>query len=164
MSALPRRWRNRLTIAMLGEYLREWLHPPVGSSSVARLRMKIEYLLVAGLFNVFPLPQKSGFRRSFAYAGAAMDRGWSVLVFPEGQRTKSGQLNRFMAGTGLLVAGLRAPVIPIRIDGLFELKQQRRHFARPGEVTVTFGKPIMFSGKETAAEIVRDLELRVASL
>lgn len=164
MSALTSRWRNRLTIAMLGEHLRDWLHPPAGTNWFTRLRMKVEYLLVVALFGVFPLPQKTGFRRSFAYAGAAMDRGWNVLVFPEGQRTEDGRLNPFMSGTGLLVAGLHAPVIPIRIDGLFELKQQGRHFARPGAVTVTFGEPVKFSRQATAAEIIRDLESRMASL
>ena len=69
-----------------------------------------------------------------------------------------------MSGTGLLVAGLRAPVIPVRMDGLFELKQQGRHFARPGAVTVTFGEPVEFSPKATTAEIIRDLESRMASL
>lgn len=93
-----------------------------------------------------------------------MDRGWSILIFPEGQETKDGQNQPFMAGTGLLAAELNAPVIPIRLGGLFELKQQHQFFVRPGTVTVTFGEPIEFSAGETPAQITHELESRLALL
>jgi long-chain acyl-CoA synthetase len=93
-----------------------------------------------------------------------MDRGWSILIFPEGRETKDGQMQPFMAGTGLLAAQLNAPVVPIKLNGLFELKQQRQFFARPGTVTVTFGEPIESSASQTPAQITRELESRVASL
>lgn len=164
LSALPARWRKRLAIAMAGEYLRDWLYPPAAIGWFRRGRLKIQYALVAALFNVFSLPKESGFRRSFAYAGEAMDRGCNILLFPEGQETKDGRLQPFRAGTGLLVANLQAPVIPLRIDGLFELKQRHQFFARPGTVTVTFGAPVTFSARETPAQITRDLEARLVSL
>jgi long-chain acyl-CoA synthetase len=164
MSALPVRWRVRLAIAMSGEFLRAWRYPSAGTGWFSRLRLKLQYALVAGLFNVFSLPKQSGFRSSFAYAGAAMDRDWSILIFPEGQETKDGNLQPFMAGTGLLVSELQSPVIPIKLGGLFELKQQRQFFVRPGTVTVTFGESIKFPATQTPAEITRELELRLASL
>lgn len=164
MSALPARWRSRLAIAMSGELLRDWRYPPASTGWFSRLKLKLQYALVAALFNVFSLPKQSGFRRSFAYAAQAMDRGWSILIFPEGQETKDGQNQPFMAGTGLLAAELNAPVIPIRLGGLFELKQQHQFFVRPGTVTVTFGEPIEFSAGETPAQITHELESRLALL
>src|SRR3979490_3059864 len=53
-------------------------------------------------FIVFPLPKRSGFRESFRFAGDLADRGWSVLVFPEGDMTPDGKLQPFRAGIGLL--------------------------------------------------------------
>jgi 1-acyl-sn-glycerol-3-phosphate acyltransferase len=88
----------------------------------------------------------------------------SILIFPEGRETKDGTMQPFMAGTGLLASELNAPVVPIKLDGLFELKQQRKFFVRPGTVTVTFGAPIEFSPSQTPAQITRELESRVASL
>jgi long-chain acyl-CoA synthetase len=160
LSALPWRWRKRLAIAMSGEYLRDWRYPPATLNWFQRVKGKTAYALGAALFNVFSLPRQSGFRQSFTYAGEAVDRGWSILVFPEGAETKDGQIQPFKAGIGLLASELNVPVVPIMLRGLFELKQRRQFFVRPGTVSVTFGDPIEFAHQQTASEITRELEER----
>ena len=164
LSALPGRFRRRLAIGMEGEILRDWVHPPEATARLRRILRRLQYALVVTLFNVFPLPKKSGFRRSFAYAGEAMDDGQSVLVFPEGKRSEDGRMNPFMNGIGVLAAELRAPVVPVKIEGLFRLKRQKKYFARPREVTILFGAPLRFSESEEAARIVEELERQVAAL
>jgi long-chain acyl-CoA synthetase len=163
-AALPGRFRRRLAIAMEGERLRSYRHPPEQLAWFTRLRLKLQYVLLVALLNVFPLPQQSGFRRSFSFLGETMDRGWSVLVFPEGRRTEDGRMAPFRSGIGLLATSVEAPVVPVRIDGLFELKQRRQYFARPGRVSVTFGEPRRFAPGEDAAVIAQQLAARVASL
>jgi long-chain acyl-CoA synthetase len=158
LSALPVRWRLRLAIAMQGEMLRDWRYPPATLGWFRRLQSRIMYVLGAALFNVFSLPRESGFRQSFVYAGEAMDHGWSVLIFPEGAETKDGRIQPFRAGIGLLAAELKVPVVPIMLRGLFELKQRRQFFVRPGTVSVTFGESIEFSREQTPTEITKELE------
>ncbi|HSB11416.1 MAG TPA: AMP-binding protein [Blastocatellia bacterium] len=162
--ALPGPIRRRLAIAMEGEVLRGWRHPPAGTGWFKRLVGLAEYFLVVGLFNVFPLPQKSGFRRSFAYAGDAMDRGYSVLVFPEGARTPDGEMKPFREGIGLLAQNLNVPIVAVRIDGLYEVKKRRKKFARRGDLMVTVGEPIRFTANDDPSTIARQLGERVASL
>jgi long-chain acyl-CoA synthetase len=164
MSALPWRFRHRLAIAMEGERLRGWRAPSSSVNLLVRGWLRVQYALVVTLFNVFPLPQQSGFRRSFAYAGEAVDRGYSVLVFPEGRTTADGKMRPFMAGIGLLAAQLDVPVVPLKLTGLFELKQRRQFFARPGGVTLSFGQPIKFERGTEPAEITRVLEAQVKEL
>jgi len=158
LSALPWRWRYRTAIAMQGELLREWRYPPPAMSSFARVKSKVMYALGAALFNVFSLPRQSGFRRSFAYAGEAVDRGFSILIFPEGTETMDGKIQPFKAGIGLLASELKVPVVPVMLRGLFEVKQRRQRFVKPGTVSVTFGDPITFSVDATAAEITSELD------
>ncbi len=164
LSALPGRFRRRLAIAMEGEILRGFRFPPAAVSFFTRLRLLAQYVLVVTIFNVFPLPQKSGFRRSFTFAGEMIDRGYSVLVFPEGRRSEDGRMSPFLGGIGLLAKELNVPVVPVKIDGLFELKQRRQYFARPGQVSVTFGEPVKFSADDDSSQITKDLEQRVAAL
>jgi len=115
-------------------------------------------------FNVFSMPQKSGFRRSFNFAGEMMDRGYNLMVFPEGERTKNGEMNPFRAGSGLLIKELGAQVVPMRIDGLWKLKQANRRFALPGEISVTVGHAIRYSNEDEPEEIAQDLAQRVKAL
>ena len=98
------------------------------------------------------------------FAGQAMDQGSSLLVFPEGERTKHGALNPFMPGTGLLVQKLDAPVVPMRIDGLWDLKKADRHFAWPGEVSVIIGEPVTYSFQQDPQAIAADLAKHVRAL
>ena len=116
------------------------------------------------LLNLFPLPREAAFRESFSYAGECVDRGYSVLVFPEGHHTLDGKLRPFRAGIGLLANNLLISVVPIRIGGLFEVKQAGRKFALPGEVRVTIGVPIQFPQESDPALIARELQARVAQL
>ena len=164
LSALPFRWRLRLAIAMSGEYLRDWRYPPANLGWIWRAKAKVAYALGASLFNVFSLPRQSGFRQSFTYAGEAVDRRWSILIFPEGQETKDGQMQPFKSGIGLLVSELNIPVVPIKLDGLFELKKRHQYFVRPGTVSVTFGDPIVFTRAHSAAEITSVLEQQLKIL
>jgi long-chain acyl-CoA synthetase len=164
LEALPGRFRRKLAVAMDGEVLESMRHPPSGTAFFAGLANCAAYWLAVSLFNVFPLPQHSGFRRSFAFAGELVDRGWSVLVFPEGQLTRDGRTGPFRAGIGLLAARLRVPVIPLRLEGIFERKAAGKRWARPGQIKVAIGAPITFNESDSAEEIARILEQRVSAL
>jgi long-chain acyl-CoA synthetase len=164
LAALPARWRHRLATAMRGERLADMLHPDPKLGWLERFAERISYPLVLTFFNVFPLPKESGFLRSFSFVGDLVDRRWSVLVFPEGLTTQDGKLAPFRSGVGLLATRLNIPVVPIRLDGLFELKQKDRSFARPGHVKVTIGKPVRFSADQNPEEIAKELQRRVEEL
>lgn len=163
---LPLRIRHKLAIAMEGERLRDWLHPASETPVLLRLRLLAQYFLVRTFFHVFPLPRKSGFRRSFAYAGECIDRGESVLVFPEGVRAPRGQLHMspFKAGIGVLVKDLNVPVVPVKLKGLYELKKRRQYFASPSTVSVVFGEPLESDPETDAKEIAEELQRRLAEL
>jgi len=164
LAALPAYLRNRLATAMRAERLAEMRRPPKSMNLFNRLRERLDYILALSLFNVFPLPQRSGFLKSFSFAGDLADRGWNVLVFPEGHTTEDGRIAPFRGGVGLLAKQLNLPVVPIRLAGLFDLRQENRILTRPGHVQVTIGKPVRFSADQDPNEITKELERRVSQL
>jgi long-chain acyl-CoA synthetase len=164
LPALPARFRNRLATAMGGERLARMQRPSNNASFLARFMERLRYALVTSLFNVFPLPQQSAFLQSFSFAGSLVDRGWNVLVFPEGKTTDDGEMLPFRSGIGLLAKRLRIPVIPMYLEGLYPLKRDNRILARPGEVRVVIGSPIRFTAEQEASEIAQQLEKRVREL
>jgi long-chain acyl-CoA synthetase len=162
--ALPRRLRHRLATAMGGEVLIAMRHPPASLPLWRRWYEQLRYRLVVALFNVFPLPQRSGYRESFEFCGELVDHGSSVLIFPEGRRTPDGNLHDFQAGVGLLATRLHVPVLPIRIDGLWEVAQRKALWARRGEITVRIGVLERFDEKLAPDDIARQLQARMAAL
>jgi long-chain acyl-CoA synthetase len=125
---------------------------------------RVKWFLGVSLLNLFPLPMQAGFRESFAYAGESVDRGYSILVFPEGRHTTDGKIHRFRSGVGLLANNLTIPVLPMRIHGLFELKQAGKKFAWPGQVRVRMGPLVQFPPDSDPEWIARELQHRVEQL
>jgi long-chain acyl-CoA synthetase len=168
-AALPARLGNRIATATRGEDLEALRTPAPGRGLFGRIFFRTIYdrtrwQLGVSLLNLFPLPREAGFRQSFAYAGEAVDRGYSVLVFPEGRHTVDGKMNPFRAGIGLLTNNLGIPVLPVRIEGLFEVKQAGRKFARPGEIRVRIGRPMNFATGSDPGQIAEDLQRAVEAL
>ena len=160
--------RRRIAAAMAGEMLedfRHWRNPewPPGHKGFYFAGPPI-YWLITALFNVFPLPRQRDFQLSFAHAGKAMDRGYNVLVFPEGRQSVEGQLARFRSGIGLLAKQCGAPVLPVAIRGLGELKKGNLRWFRSGTIEVRAGDAIRFSTEENEAEITARLHDAVERL
>ena len=164
--ALPGPVRRRIAAAMAGDMLDDYRHfrNPERGQGGFMLFGPLVYLLLTALFNVFPLPRQRGFQRSFAHAGEAMDRGFNVLVFPEGTRSAEGALARFRGGIGLLAKQSGAPVLPVAIRGLGDLKTGRRRWFRSGKIEMHVGEPIRFAPEETEAAITARLHAEVERL
>ena len=160
--------RRRMAVAMAADMLddyRHWRNPewPPGRKG-AYLLGPLAYWLVTALFNVFPLPRQRDFQLSFAHAGKAMDRGYSVMVFPEGARSAMGQLARFRPGIGVLAKQCGVPVAPTAIRGLGEMKTGRRRWFRSGILEVRIGEAIRFSPEDSEAVITARLHDEVQRL
>jgi len=164
MAALPFRLRRRLAAAMQGEMLRDMRYPSPSRPVLRRWLDRLDYVLISAFFNVFSLPQRARYRESFRFAGEMADKRYSILIFPEGRRTETGEMSAFRSGIGLLATQLNLPVIPMRIDGLFPLKAAKKRYARPGTIQVHIGAPVRFEATADAEEIARELEKIVAGL
>jgi long-chain acyl-CoA synthetase len=163
-TALPARFRRRIATATGGEALEALRAPAPGRSLFGRIYLRMQWALGVSLLNLFPLPREAGFRQSFAYAGQAVDRGYSILVFPEGRHTVDGKINPFRTGVGLLAKNLNIPVLPMKIVGLFEVKQRGKRFARPGKIGVRVGRPMRFAEGSDPEQIARELQSAVEGL
>jgi long-chain acyl-CoA synthetase len=166
LAALPRRFRHRLATAMGGESLQRMRLPPRDWFFAKRWAYYFGYWLATALFNVFPLPQHSGFRESFRFAGESADRGYSLLVFPEGEvnNSEDGRMAAFQSGIGMLAENLRLPIIPMRLDGVWQMKRERRRLAHFGEITVHIGAPLTCPPDTSPEEIARKLESIILTL
>ncbi len=159
--ALPKHLRHRVAIAMSGEMLLDLRKGRNQGHWFLNLLAPAAYFLITLLFNVFPLPQRSGFRRSFRHAGRAMDRGYSVLVFPEGRRSDDATPQPFKSGAGLLWKESGAAALPVYISGLGELKSQSGNWFRSGTIEVSVGDILIADPQEPPDQLTDRLQAAV---
>jgi len=162
--ALPAKLRRRVAAAMSGEMLLDLRHGRNQTNPFLNLLAPAAYWLLTALFNVFPLPRARGFRRSFAHAGEAMDHGYSVLIFPEGTRSRDGKLHRFRPGIGLLAKESRVPVVPVALIGLGELRAGKARWFRSGKLAVHVGAAVPVEEAVDPSQLSEMLEQKVRSL
>ncbi len=163
LAALPGRWRARVAPAMAKEFFKAHFFP-AGFTWREWFTNTVNYYLAAFYFNAFPLPQReAGARQTLQYIGDLTGDGWSILIFPEGVRSPTGDIKPFRGGIGMIASRLDVPIVPVRIDDVDKLLPVGGSFVRPGRVRVAFGAPLRLYGTDYAAlaskveQTVRDL-------
>jgi 1-acyl-sn-glycerol-3-phosphate acyltransferase len=89
-----------------------------------------------------------GARETLRYAGELLSEGWSLLIFPKGSRTETGEIGPFRPGVAMMASLLRAPVVPARLDGVDRVLHDSWRMPRPGWVPVRFGAPLGLEGED----------------
>ena len=163
LAALPARVRARVAPAMAKEFFKAHFFPE-GHTWKQRFTNSVNYYLAAFYFNAFPLPQReAGARQTLTYAGELLGSGWSILIFPEGERSATGDIKPFRGGIGMMASRLDVAVVPVRLDGVDRVLHPKAKMATPGPVRVAFGSPVRLHGEDYAA-LATEVERRVKSL
>ena len=153
LAALPGHIRKTVAPAMAKEFFKAHFFPG-GRAVAARSSLKrLNYYLAAFFFNAFPLPQReAGARQTLRYIGEVTGDGFSVLIFPEGVRSETGEMTTFRGGIGMIASRLDAArrAGPPRRRAPASCTSKSK-MAAPGRVTVTFGAPMRLKGDDYAA-------------
>ncbi len=94
------------------------------------------------LGRVVPIDSERSVLSSFALAAAVLNRGDTLVWFPEGSRSEDGKLQKLQAGIGILLENHAATVIPTHIEGAYEALPRGASFPKPREIRVTFGRAV----------------------
>ena len=163
LAALPGHWRARVAPAMAKEFFKAHFFP-AGHTWRQWFTNSLNYYLAAIYFNGFPLPQReAGARQTLKYIGELTGRGWSVLIFPEGERRTSGDIKPFRGGIGMIASRLDVPVIPVRLEGVDRVLPTGSQVIRPARVRVAFGPPLRLRGDDYTA-LAKQVEEKVRFL
>jgi len=123
------------------------------------------------LAQVVPVDPDRGIITSLALAAAVLRSGRTLVWFPEGGRSRNGRLQPLKPGIGLLLEQYPVEVVPIAIDGTYELMPTGRALPRPGRVRIEIGSPVApdvlseeGEGEDRRSRIVAGLERRLKSM
>jgi long-chain acyl-CoA synthetase len=126
----------------------------------------LQGVLASVIANAFPLAREGGVRKSLELLGARLDRGFNILLYPEGKLTLGGPLQPFRAGAGLIAVEGGMPIVPVKIviHEMSWIDRRRRPSPLRGDVELIVGDPIWFDADTDHAAATTRLEAAVASL
>jgi 1-acyl-sn-glycerol-3-phosphate acyltransferase len=134
-------------------YLRRKVHFMAKSQLFAR---PMQFIYTHG--GVFPVRRGFADEEAFKTAHTILDRGDIVLMYPEGGRSRSGDLGEPKRGIGKIALESGVPVVPVAIHGSAHVRGWKR-FRFP-KVTIQYGEPVTFPVK---ADPSRDDQQQVAN-
>jgi 1-acyl-sn-glycerol-3-phosphate acyltransferase len=154
------RWRvyNPEHVPMTGPVIlasnhASFLDPPLVGSGVKR---DINYMARKSLFRypgigqilravqAVPVDRDGGGAAGLKAILDRLNAGGGIVLFPEGTRTKDGNLQPARSGVGLVVAKSAAPVVPVRVFGTYDARWKRLRLLRPPRVSIKYGRPMQF--------------------
>jgi 1-acyl-sn-glycerol-3-phosphate acyltransferase len=150
LRAIPRSWRNRTAVTAAADYF-------------YKKRWKANG--VALLFNTVPLGRTGGGLSGGAtdHVDKLIDKGWNLVMFPEGTRSRDGELGKLRSGAAVIAAKHGIPIVPIHVRGTHDAmppgqnwpkRKPGRFFSRRHQVEVRFGEPIRPESGDERREVM----------
>jgi 1-acyl-sn-glycerol-3-phosphate acyltransferase len=78
-------------------------------------------------------------------AAETVKQGYSLVIFPEGHRSKGGPVQKFKSGSFKLAFRSEVPIVPVTIDGTWHLFEEKRK-PNPADIKITYHPPIQTKG------------------
>lgn len=92
----------------------------------------------------------------------------AYILFPEGARSRTGEMLPLKSGIGMIIAGTNVPVVPCWLDGCMAAMRPGQWLPRPRKIRVRVGQPVSFEGTSNTREgwdaIAAELERRIRAL
>lgn len=125
--------------------------------------------LSAMMLNALPMWRKNCGRHAMDDLRSRLVAGDCIyLLFPEGTRSRTGQMGDFKAGLGMVIAATAIPVVPCFLSGTFEALPPQQRVPRMRKISLTIGAPLRFhdtaNNRSGWNQITTDLRLAVAAL
>jgi 1-acyl-sn-glycerol-3-phosphate acyltransferase len=158
------------TLAMLSVIPLNRIHSTFPAAAADHFFTSVPRSLVAAvLINALPFDRQAHPQQSLNLCKALLAHsGNTLIIFPEGTRSTTGEIGPFKRGIGLLLAGTDVPVLPCYITGAFEAWPKGRRLPRSGRIRLRIGAPRNYAalrpGKETALQICQELRHAVLKL
>ncbi len=139
LSALPRRLRKRTVVAAAADYF---------------YKNRVVASLVSLIFNTVPIERRrgGGMSKNGGHLDQLLDQGWSLLLYPEGTRSRDGMPGQLRRGAAVLAASHNLTIVPIRVTGTAEAmppgrfwprRRRDKPVPRRHRIEVSFGEPII---------------------
>ena len=149
LQALPSRFRFRAFVVAAADSI---------------FKRKWEGALTQLLINTFPIPRAGGARPALDRLKEHLAHRWSVVIFPEGTLSRTGNIGTFKKGAAILAIDAGVPIVPAYIDGLYEVFPRFRRIPRRHPASITFADPLSPQPGEEYDSFIARVEKAIRTL
>ncbi|HYY45536.1 MAG TPA: lysophospholipid acyltransferase family protein [Candidatus Angelobacter sp.] len=149
LQALPNRFRYRAFVVAAADSI---------------FKRKWEAMLTQLLINTFPIPRAGGARPALDRLKEHLAHHWSVVIFPEGTLSRTGNIGTFKKGAAILAIDAGVPIVPAYVEGLYEIFPRFRRIPRRHPATIKFGDPLLPEPGEDYDRFIARTEQAVRTL
>jgi len=149
LQALPNRFRFRAFVVAAADSI---------------FKRKWEAMLTQLLINTFPIPRAGGARPALDRLKQHLSHRWSVVIFPEGTLSRTGNIGTFKKGAAILAIDAGVPIVPAYIDGLYEVFPRFRRIPRRHAASIKFGDALYPEPGEDYDAFIARVEQAVRTL
>jgi 1-acyl-sn-glycerol-3-phosphate acyltransferase len=151
MRALPRTWRQRTAVGAAADYF---------------YKNKLIAAAVSLIFNTVPIERQGGGLEggSAEHIHKILRQRWNLLLYPEGSRSRDGEVHRMRSGAAVLAAQHGIPIVPVFVEGTHEAMPpgrvwpSRKIWQRRYPISVRFGEPVVPIPGEHRRDITNRLQ------
>jgi 1-acyl-sn-glycerol-3-phosphate acyltransferase len=140
-----------LVLAVLPPQLRH--HTVVGAGADFFFDRRTKGFFSSTLLGAIPIDRVRPSRASAELAIQLLEEGWNLVLFPEGGRTPDGLTQELKSGAAQIAIKVSRPVVPLFIDGTYEIYGKTNDRIHPGSTTVVIGEPLFPRDGEKVAEL-----------
>ena len=108
------------------------------------------------------LMERGNLRNSILKLSEVLKQGRNLVIFPEGTRTRSGQMGSFKKTFAILAREMQVPIVPVRIQGAYDAMPRSSAFFKPHKITLEFLSPVLPAQDETYEEITESIKKNIA--
>jgi len=156
LATLPKMFRKKTAVAAAFDHFAD--------SDGTSLKKRIIQFIVAALWHAFGIERIKSPLRSIRTMQELLSRGWSLVIYPEGTRSRTGEIASFKPGLAIVAKKSRCPVIPVYIQGGLKVLPEATYIPFSGSIHVSFGEPVHFREDESSAAFMARVETAVRAM
>lgn len=156
LAALPKVLSNKTAVAAAFDHFAD-------ADGTSKKKRVIQFL-VAAIWHAFSIDRIKSPLRSIRTMQELLVRGWSIVIYPEGTRSRTGNIAHFKPGLALVAKKSSRPVVPVCVQGGLQVLPEATYLPHCGTIHVSFGEPLHFSQDESSSDFMARVESAVRSM
>ena len=156
LATLPKQFKQRTAVAAAFDHFAD-------AEGTSRKKRLVQFL-VAALWHAFGIERLKSPISSIRTMQNLLLLEWSIVIYPEGTRSRTGDIAPFKPGLAIIAKKSGRPVVPVCVQGGMNVLPEATYIPHSGVIRVSYGEPLHFNQDESSADFMARVETAVREM